>query len=823
MVARKTVRNALSYVTCLAAWAIAAGMPLVASAATRTVTNLNDSGTGSLRDAVTQSNVSPDFDRIIFASNLTGTINFSSTISITSDLSIEGPGPRVISFSGGKSLRLFAVSSPTAASFFGVRFANGFTDRGAAIVFTPPAGSTLLTVEDCHFDQNTVTVDGGAICVLGGSLSAKRCTFTTCQAASNGGCIWWGQGAGSPTVEVANCTFVNNFASNAGGALRQYNTTAYASRLTNCTFVVNNAGNGGGAIALAGGTMSMRNLLFAANAAGGNPGGHIRTAGGTLTSLGGNLIGHIDGATFTPATGDQFGTVASQLNVGVLIAFPFNNGGLTDTIPLFANSIAIDAGLADPAAPGDQRNFPRVGCAPDVGAFEVQTITDSDADGVMNCLDQCPNTPACASVNQVGCPTDADADGVADGCDQCPGTIAGEPVDASGCSTVDSDGDGVLNDADHCKGTPACAVVSVDVFGCPSDSDGDGLFDGCDQCLGSNDRTDTDADGIPDCLDPCPNAIDTDGDGLQDCQDGCPNDAAKQAAGACGCGTADTDSDADGTPDCLDGCPATPACATLARNGCPIFADADNVPDGCDACPGTVAGDPTDAFGCSTADEDGDGVLNDQDRCKGTPACAKASIDANGCPADSDGDGLFDGCDQCPGSNDRTDTDADGIPDCLDPCPNAKDSDGDGVQDCQDGCPADALKIAPGTCGCGSLDTDTDGDGAPDCLDPCPNALDGDGDGVQDCQDGCPTDALKIAPGTCGCGVTDADANGNGFADCLDAAVSQLAGQPTPTLDGTSNNVNPAAPVCGAGVTSCATMMLSLLWLMATRRGHRRV
>lgn len=31
--------------------------------------------------------------------------------------------------------------------------------------------------------------------------------------------------------------------------------------------------------------------------------------------------------------------------------------------------------------------------------------------------------------------------------------------------------------------------------------------------------------------------------------------------------------------------------------------------------------------------------------------------------------------------------------------------------------------------------------------------------------DGCPTDRCKVSPGTCGCGVTDTDANGNGLAD----------------------------------------------------------
>jgi len=722
----------------------------VANAATFTVTTTNDGGGGSLRDMITQANAAAGADEIVFAAALNGVIALGSDLPvITEELTISGPGPRNMTISGGNARRI--LNTTATLNLAGLRLANGFTDRGAGVRFEAANGK--LTVRDCHFDQNTVTNEGGAIVIISGSFDVERVTFTTDQAAGAGGCIWWGQGGGAQTGRIVNCTFVNNFASQFGGALRQFSATDYATEVTNCTFVVNNAGQGGGAIAVAGGTMTLRNSLFTANAAGGNPGGHLidQTAGGAITSLGNNLFGNMNGSNVVPHPSDKFGVIGNELNTGVLIAFPFNNGGLTDTTPLLGNSIAIDGGSATGAPVTDQRGFARVGCSPDVGAFEVQTLTDSDGDGVINCLDTCPNTPACASVNETGCPTDSDADGVFDGCDTCPGTLAGDPVDANGCSTADEDGDGVLNDADQCRGTPACAIASVNAQGCPADADGDGLFDGCDNCPGANDLTDTDADGIPDCLDACPAVGDADADGVQDCQDGCPADPLKIAPGACGCGNVDADLDADGVPNCLDGCindplkvapgvcgcgaadadtdgdgvldcndacPATPACASVNATGCPIDSDADGVFDGCDTCPGTLAGDPVDANGCSTADEDGDGVKNDADRCRGTPACAIASVDANGCTADTDGDGLFDGCDRCPGANDLTDTDADGIPDCLDACPNVGDTDGDGVQDCQDGCPADPLKRDPGTCGCGNPDSDTNGNNIPDCVDP---------------------------------------------------------------------------------------------------------
>ena len=58
---------------------------------------------------------------------------------------------------------------------------------------------------------------------------------------------------------------------------------------------------------------------------------------------------------------------------------------------------------------------------------------DTDADGVANSKDLCPNTPAAATVDNTGCRPDGDKDGVVDVADLCPNTEAGEEVDATGC------------------------------------------------------------------------------------------------------------------------------------------------------------------------------------------------------------------------------------------------------------------------------------------------------------------------------------------------------------------------------------------------------
>jgi len=62
---------------------------------------------------------------------------------------------------------------------------------------------------------------------------------------------------------------------------------------------------------------------------------------------------------------------------------------------------------------------------------------DSDADGVMDNVDSCPNTPAGSQVDATGCVIktnlDTDMDGVFDHLDKCPNTPANALVDSSGC------------------------------------------------------------------------------------------------------------------------------------------------------------------------------------------------------------------------------------------------------------------------------------------------------------------------------------------------------------------------------------------------------
>lgn len=143
----------------------------------------------------------------------------------------------------------------------------------------------------------------------------------------------------------------------------------------------------------------------------------------------------------------------------------------------------------------------------------TDTLKDADGDGVLDSLDQCPNTPAGTEVDSLGCPKDFDKDGVPDIMDKCPDTPQGVSVGRDGCP-LDYDSDGVPDYKDMCPNTKP--NTGVDSLGCDKDEDHDGVSDDRDQCPltpkgAPVDTTgcpmDTDKDGVPDYKDKCPNSL----------------------------------------------------------------------------------------------------------------------------------------------------------------------------------------------------------------------------------------------------------------------------------------------------------------------------
>jgi outer membrane protein OmpA-like peptidoglycan-associated protein len=154
------------------------------------------------------------------------------------------------------------------------------------------------------------------------------------------------------------------------------------------------------------------------------------------------------------------------------------------------------------------------------------------------------------------------------------------------------------------------------------------------------------------------------------------------------------------------------------RSAGPRDRDADGVPDDVDECKKTPAGDRVDAKGCTVKDADGDGVFDDADACADTPAGDR--VDAKGCslPKDADGDGVLDDADGCADTPKGDKVDEKG-------CTLPKDADGDGVTDDVDACADTPAGEQVDAKGCGAGQRDGDGDGVNDAADRCPSTPSG--------------------------------------------------------------------------------------------------
>lgn len=118
-------------------------------------------------------------------------------------------------------------------------------------------------------------------------------------------------------------------------------------------------------------------------------------------------------------------------------------------------------------------------------------LPDTDADGVPDATDNCPNV---ANPDQL----DTDADGIGDACEEV-------------IPPTDTDGDGIADENDNCP-----LVANVDQL----DTDADGTGDACEEVIPPT-PTDTDSDGIADENDNCPlvanvDQLDIDADGTGD-------------------------------------------------------------------------------------------------------------------------------------------------------------------------------------------------------------------------------------------------------------------------------------------------------------------
>ena len=355
-----------------------------------TVTNLNNSGDGSLRQAL---------DNIAIGGTITfdpglagGTITLASGPlvprgSVTIDAS-AAPG---LSLNGGGTDRVLIVEAGSTVKVAYLTMTNGYGFQLAGGILN----NGNLTLDHVTVTGNTMTTDAGDFWQGGGGIyNGDGASLNLIDSTvSNNTSGWTGGGIYSffnTSTSIVRSTVSDNLALDVAGGLRilgngeivnstlsgNTSTTWHggamfitdgAVTVLNSTIVGNNApsGTAGGLMVATFGApvaVTVQNTIVADNGTygcqiEGNP------TVAVLTSLGNNVF--TDGSC-SPISSDQ---IVADARVDAL----GNNGGPTLTRALLAGSPALDAADAAVCPATDQRGVARsqgVGC--DVGAFEVE-------------------------------------------------------------------------------------------------------------------------------------------------------------------------------------------------------------------------------------------------------------------------------------------------------------------------------------------------------------------------------------------------------------------------------------------------------------------
>ena len=386
------------------------------------VTNGNDSGPGSLRQAILDG---ASGDTINFAPSVTTVTLTSGELVVDKNLSITGPGADFLTVrrsADASYFRIFEITSGTVATISGLTISNGSVNdrvppgygggilnagvltlsdstvsgnQSAGTLFVGGRGggvynTSTMTVTRCAISNNSAQYTAGSsgdcpVCTGGGLDNSGSMTITdstingnSCRASDYSLCgtELAGSGAGvgnHGSMTITNCTISGNSASGPapnGGGISNFGNL----QVTSSTVVHNSASGGyeatGGGIY--GGFLSATTIdstILALNTASYGPdySGSLGPPDAVLQSTGYNIIGNEgDFPLINSQPTDQIGTPVAPIDP--LLADLADNGGPTQTHALQPDSPALEHG--DPAAPQhDQRGYNRVE-VPDVGAFE---------------------------------------------------------------------------------------------------------------------------------------------------------------------------------------------------------------------------------------------------------------------------------------------------------------------------------------------------------------------------------------------------------------------------------------------------------------------
>lgn len=369
-------------------WFVAVTLgPWRSGAATLLVANTNDSGAGSLRQAIKNSFSG---DTIIFSNSVTGTILLTSgELYITNNVTIVGPGANLLAINGNAASRVFEIfgaQGNATVTISGLTITNGLAS--GSLTIDGEGGGILcnystVAVSNCTFSGNTAGSFGGAIANddsvwFDTTLTVIGCTLSGNSASVGGGIYNHASinSFGSAMVTVVASTLSSNSAS-AGGAIANECQKSGSVTVLGSTLSGNIATNGGyygGGIdnfveGTGTATLTIGDSILRAGASGSN----IYNSG-TVISLGFNLSSD-DGDGYLTAPGDR-------INTEPMLGPLQDNGGPTPTMMPLPGSPAIDQGKNLSVLATEQRGRCRTyddptipnavgGDGTDIGAVEI--------------------------------------------------------------------------------------------------------------------------------------------------------------------------------------------------------------------------------------------------------------------------------------------------------------------------------------------------------------------------------------------------------------------------------------------------------------------